>query len=235
MHSASRGNYAPLDAPSQSLLYHEVYTVSMKREFKLAERRRDVAAMYLRGYKQVEIAVKWKVSQPQISYDLKWLHTEWIKAAMLDVNEAKARELARIDALELEYWRSWEESKDPLKKEVKKAVRATAGAEAYVGELREEIEERVGDSRYLDGVRWCIEQRLKIFGVYAPTKVAPTTPDGQTEWTGKADSDLVDEFKRLVAPANAGASGTDTDGTEKAAGTEGNQRKVVDAASGPAV
>ena len=209
--------------------------MSMKRDLKLAERRRDVATMYLRGYKQVEIAAKWKVSQPQISYDLKWLHAEWIGAALMDVNEAKARELARIDALELEYWHSWQESKDPLKREIKTARRGSPDADgkervAYISDLRSEVEERVGDSRYLDGVRWCIEQRLKIFGVYAPTKIAPTTPDGQSEWSGMSDSELQREFERLVQPDAAGAR-INPNGNQTAAGAQGGG--IADAAPAP--
>ena len=29
---------------------------------------------------------------------------------------------------------------------------------------------QVGNPRFLDGLQWCSEQRLKIFGIYAPTK-----------------------------------------------------------------
>ena len=181
--------------------------MSIRRDLKLAERRRDVAHMYLSGYKQVEIADKWRVSQAQISYDLKHIHAEWISAAVMDVGEVKARELARIDAMELEYWQAWKESKDPKKKESKTARRAIEGTAPYISEAREEIEERVGDSRYLDGLQWCVEQRLKIAGAYAPTKIAPTTPDGQSEWRIIAErhgldpekiSEAVKQFRSMI-------------------------------------
>ncbi len=83
---------------------------------------------------------------------------------------------------------------------------------------------RQGNETSVDRILRIMERRAKLIGLDSPTKIAPTTPDGQGEWIGKADSDLVDEFKRLVAPANAGAGRSDTDGTEAAAGDSGADR-----------
>jgi len=38
----------------------------------------------------------------------------WVKSALTDFNEHKARELARIDQLEAEYWRAWQDSKEQM-------------------------------------------------------------------------------------------------------------------------
>ena len=136
--------------------------MGIRRDVRVAERRRDVAAQYLRGTTQAEIAQKWKVSQAQISYDLKYIHAAWMKAAVFDFDEAKARELARIDILEREYWQAWERSQT---KREKTLVEKKTGVQGHdKSQIRRE--EHVGDARFLDGVRWCIEQRLKIFGVY---------------------------------------------------------------------
>jgi len=54
----------------------------------------------------------------------------------------------------------------------------------------------------------------QLIGLYAPTKIAPTTPDGQSEWTGKNDSELIAEFETLLESARARAGGTDSSGTQ---------------------
>lgn len=141
--------------------------MSLTRDVKVAARRRDVADMYLQGYKQVEIAAKHRVSQQMISLDLQTLQREWLQSALMDFDEAKARELARIDRLEREYWQAWQRSLTEQVKTSKRAKESSKDSSKEAGELRES---RTGDERFLSGVRWCIEQRLKIFGVYATDK-----------------------------------------------------------------
>ena len=43
-----------------------------------------------------------------------------------------------------------------------------------------EKETMLGNPAYLAGVMSCIERRCKILGLDAPTKIAPTAPDGKT-------------------------------------------------------
>ena len=69
--------------------------MSLQRDLKIAERRRDVAELYLAGHTQVEIAHKWRVTQATISYDLKYIQAEWLKSAMLDFDRLKARQYSR--------------------------------------------------------------------------------------------------------------------------------------------
>lgn len=136
----------------------------VQRERDLA----DIAQMYLQGKTQVEIAEKLEISQQQVSYDLKILQDRWRKAALRDLDTAKAEQLAKIDELEREYWRAWEESKETYESSVTEKVTAgeTSRLKAY---LRKE--DRVGDPRYLAGVQWCIERRCKLLGLDAPEQV----------------------------------------------------------------
>lgn len=60
-------------------------------------------------------------------------------------------------------------------------------------------------------------QRAQLLGLYAPQKIAPTTPDGMEEWTGKSDSELVTEFEKLLEAQRARA-GDPTGGGTPAAG-----------------
>ena len=76
----------------------------------ISARRREVRRWYLSGKTQPEIAKLLDVSQPTISRDLKYLRIEWIQSAIVDINEAKSKELAKIDVLEVEYWEAWRRS-----------------------------------------------------------------------------------------------------------------------------
>lgn len=138
------------------------------RETEAAERRPKVAERYLNGKRQSEIAEELGVNQATISRDLAALRKEWIKSALIDFNEAKARELTRIDNLESTYWEAWERSLEAFKSKVIKAKGNPRTEEELKTNAEQTLktEDRNGDPRYLQGVQWCIEQRCKILGVY---------------------------------------------------------------------
>lgn len=135
--------------------------------------RAEVASRYLKGDRQVDIAGDLGITQQQISYDLKQIRKAWLESALVDFDQMKALQLARIDNLELEFWEAWERSKESFRKTVTEG-RGTAD---QFREKRPEqakqvvtIEDRIGDPRYLAGIQWCIAERNKIFGFYAPLK-----------------------------------------------------------------
>lgn len=132
---------------------------------KIAKRRQDVAQMYLSGKYQSEIAEYFGVTQRTISNDLKASRKEWIKNAALSIEEVVSRELTRIDALELKYQTAFDRSCILNSKEVDEEGNITKSP---------------GDPRFLAGLQWCVEQRLKIYGGYAPQKAEVSdmrTPD----------------------------------------------------------
>jgi hypothetical protein len=121
---------------------------------------------------QAEIAAKIGVDQSTVSRDLKALHQEWLNSALLDFNEAKAQELAKIDRLEREYWDAWERSKEDAEQitERGRGKGVKEGEERpRPSEFEKTIQRRgqVGDAAFLRGVQWCIEQRCKILGIEA--------------------------------------------------------------------
>lgn len=123
-----------------------------------------IAALYLRGKRQADIAQELGIAQQQVSYDLKEIHKRWRESTLIDINEAKQRELARIDELEIEYWDAWRRScEEKTKTRTEKA--ATGATKASV-----EKDTMLGNPAYLAGVQWCIERRCKIFGIDAPDK-----------------------------------------------------------------
>lgn len=164
---------------------------------EMIERRAGVAADYRRGVTQSALAKKYRVTQATISTDLKAIRKEWQESALIDFDAAKAAELARIDTLESEYWSAWDESR---KKRIKKrgGKKEESGITVRRGNRQVEVPgksvsmsqvdetERDGNPAFLAGVQWCIEQRCKIFGLYAPTRLAghdggplPTPPAPQ--------------------------------------------------------
>jgi hypothetical protein len=124
--------------------------------------------MYLQGKLQAEIAEELGLSQSTISNDLASLHQEWIKTAVSNFDEVKARELARIDQLEREYWQAWQRSLKNEETAIQKQIETAAGLRK---EAMKKARGQAGDPRFLDGIQWCIEQRLKIFGIYEATKL----------------------------------------------------------------
>jgi len=113
--------------------------------------RREISRRYLKGELQWDIANALNIDQAIVSRELKIIQKQWQKDSIFDFNEAKQKELAKIDNLELEYWDSWQTSK---------------------------AERAAGDPRFLNGVQWCITKRCEILGFDAPTKLEHTGKDG---------------------------------------------------------
>jgi hypothetical protein len=125
-----------------------------------------IAASYLRGKRQSDIAKEIGIDQSQVSRDLKIIHKRWRESALVNINEAKHRELAKIDLLEQTYYDAWQRSMN----EITKTTTSKSDKDGSRASIVKE--QRVGDSSYLAGVQWCIEQRCKIFGLYEAAKIS---------------------------------------------------------------
>jgi|SRR5439155_3050682 len=75
-----------------------------QERFQILERRKRVAGMYLQGMKQWEIGRQLNVTQQCIAKDIQALEKEWLASAVVAIDAAKAKELARIDRLERVAW-----------------------------------------------------------------------------------------------------------------------------------
>ena len=129
------------------------------------ERREQVARLYLEGKTQTEIAAKFDVTQATISRDLEAIRQQWVENALVHFDQIKARELARIDKLERENWQAWERSQKDAETVTKKMGKDGDKQATII------TKGQVGDPQFLRGVQWCIEQRLKIYGVYEAVKL----------------------------------------------------------------
>lgn len=147
-------------------------TAHKRTPFEIARDRLVIAEWYCQGIPQHEIADRLGVTRQQIGYDLAMIQVDWAakRDRLLDVH--KAEQLAKIDVLEREHWAEYHRSKQPFTRTVKhaEAVKDKDGPQPTRAVVT--TEERLGDPRHLAGVAWCIEQRCKILGLYAPTRIA---------------------------------------------------------------
>lgn len=146
-----------------------------------AEREHDLvvtAKLYLQGKNHWEIqdaineSHEYHLSRNQITYDIKDLHNRWRESALVSFDEAMAMELAKIDVLEQEYWQAWQRSVG-THREVTKSTEQSGGDKEPWKKSKAVIREKelAGDPRFLEGVRWCIQKRMDIFGLEAPKKL----------------------------------------------------------------
>jgi len=159
---------------------------------QLARDRRRIAELYLEGWLQADIAEELELSQSTISNDLNALHKRWLESSLIDFDQAKAVEIAKVDKLEREYYRAWRASKED--KEI--SVTEKAGGEKPRSKAQIRREGRVGNPSFLSGVQWCIERRCKILGLDAPQKM-------QVLSDNDLDAAIATELARLAAVGEA--------------------------------
>lgn len=134
--------------------------ITLKRENRLLQ----AAEMYLKGTYQHIIAERLGVSKSQINDDLQLIKKRWRESQIIDFNEAKQKELEKIDLLERTYWDAWERSTGEKTK-----TRTSKAGDSSSASIEKEM--LIGDPRFLQGVERCVDMRAKILGTYAPVKV----------------------------------------------------------------
>jgi hypothetical protein len=143
-----------------------------QERFRILERRKRVAGMYLRGMSQWEIGRQLGVTQQCIAKDVHALEKEWLASAVVDIDAAKAKELARIDRLERVAWRAWRRS-------CQRKERATTRLERKLDEDAQKAktvtskatELRDGNPEYLKRVEWCINKRCELLKLNPPQRL----------------------------------------------------------------
>ena len=121
-----------------------------REKLSYTARRREVAKLYLEGWRQIDLAEKFSVTQPTISNDIAAIQKEWLATAVTDHDTRQTEELAKLGNLERKYWE----------------LHAN-GSTAAKG-------------RSLEGIRRIIEIRCKLLGLNAPTKLDVTWRDKLT-------------------------------------------------------
>ncbi|HEY7157935.1 MAG TPA: hypothetical protein VH575_28515 [Gemmataceae bacterium] len=143
-----------------------------QERLRILQRRRRVASMYLRGLSQWEIGRQLGVSQQCIAKDVAALEKEWLAAAVVDLDAAKAKELARIDRLERVAWRAWQRScqrKERASSRLEKKLNDDAQQGKTVTSKQTEL--RDGNPEYLKRVEWCINKRCELLKLNPPQRL----------------------------------------------------------------
>lgn len=149
-----------------------------------------IANMYLRGFDQFDIADEVGISRAQVSDDLRIIRKQWLESTIEDFDEAKAKELTKLDKLEWEAWAAWERSKKDketkeqefisVKDKNKKSKDEDEDEEEKprVAKVKLKKEGQTGNPAYLAIVKDCIKRRCDILGLDAPQKKEHSGKDG---------------------------------------------------------
>lgn len=174
---------------------------------RVLERRKNVAARYLRGEPQWQIAQSFEVDQGTISRDLAAIQALWERDATQALSARKARELAKIDAVEADAWRAWKRSQED-------GIVLESGKRAKFTFKRELRKACAGDPRFLELVLRCVQRRCEICGIEliaAGAGIIVQAIEGlrEEDITGIAPDTSVDSAAPAL-PSPAGGEGEDT-------------------------
>ena len=173
-------------------------TRRLGQETAKAARMAIVVSMYLKA-QPVEVAAKKAKCGVATAYRyLAEARERWLADAKDSIAAHVARQLGRIDHLEREAWEAWEASKGPeliTTKETEEQAPAEGETARPKTKTGKRTRPRLPEARYADTVQWCIAERSKLLGLYKPTKVAQTTPDGSKSW--EPDEQFWDAMRAL--------------------------------------
>lgn len=169
----------------------------------------ELSRLVRRRVPQKEIAVRLGRSRGQISKDVQKLVEQWQKEAVRNVDELRAEELANNRLIEEEAWRGWDLSLQDGGKIVERLPRGEdeqADADPKTGFLKERTSyAQCGDPRFLETLRKLAEDRRKMLGLDAPSRLDVS---GKVE-VEDARARLAAKIDRLAAGTQgAGDSGT---------------------------
>jgi len=139
---------------------------------QVAQRRAEVAELYLEGMTQAEIADRYDLDRSQIAKDLKAIRQQWLESRLANYNDLVNRELAIIEGIELKAMDAWERScEDAEIVKTRKEGRRNAYSETTV-------KGQAGDSQFLRVILDCCKRRCDLLGLDAPKKIAQTDKEG---------------------------------------------------------
>jgi DNA-binding CsgD family transcriptional regulator len=178
-----------------------------KRSALQREKDREViASRVLRGDPQNVVARDLGISPSQVTYDMKKIRAEWRQRAQTAMDEMMGEQLAKIDEIERQAWQAWFRSMQEMstKTQYAKADEQTGQPKPSSAVIR--TDPGMGDPRHLMIVQWCVEQRLRIFGLYAKDKQQfnINVNGGATiNFATMEDAEINDEIERLTRIAMA--------------------------------
>lgn len=158
-----------------------------KRETDLIK----LSEMYLTGHRICDISEEIGVHRETIRRDIKELHKRWKETQLNNLDEFKAKELAKIDELEVAAWEGWRRS---VGKMTKMTHDKGQGGHGPIDKKKGVVWHEAGDVKFLDTVMKCVEKRCKILGLDAPEKNETKFVD---EFSNMSLEDLEKEEKKI--------------------------------------
>lgn len=191
---------------------------------------------YVKGYtiKQIKDEIntaregRYQLSYEQVYKDIQNIHARWIDSYLVNFDQAKAKELAHIDAVEQEYWAAWRRSQEKIEEVESESIKDQQGKAESGGYQRTRVKKkeikRDGSEAYLKGVQWCIEQRCKIMGLLQSTQNINVNWRKEAEANGidpdGVTNELIEQFlsaakTKVVGNGGAGSLGEGAEDTEE--------------------
>lgn len=179
------------------------------RKRNAEERARDiglVARLYLQGRSQRQIAdvlnsragIPYRLSHVSVFHDIQKAQETWLASALIDIDEFKARQLAKLDLVEQEAWEAWEKSKVQGSTTIRRKIEYKADQPQKSdnpGDLTQTKD--AGDIQYLKLALDCVKERNALVGI---TKLAINffTQQAAPPTTEKARDSLQDISKAVT-------------------------------------
>lgn len=154
--------------------------VQQNRKCQIEQRRAEVSRFYLRGATLVEISREVRVSVTTVWKDLQSVRQEWLQSSLRNFDEARARELAKIDEIERQAWIGWNRSLRDWEQRNREISRETGsrsdGSHAASDESAKSKPGRAvktsvarrgqcGNPQFLMVVQQCVSQRCRLLGL----------------------------------------------------------------------
>jgi hypothetical protein len=160
-----------------------------------------IAHLYLRGYSFGQIATtvseerKYSINKTQVARDIAKIRQMWIENATAAYSEAIGRELAKVDALEKEYWDGYDKANGNKTMSLREVVKDNDGVRDR--QLKKVTEQGGLGTEFLKGIQWCIEKRLELLGIQTGNRSLTIS------WQEEAKKDGIDKpdelFEKVVA------------------------------------
>lgn len=188
--------------------------IQLQEQYIDQERRKKVADMYLGGKAQWQIARILGVSEGEVARDLQHLREVWTADFNSTSRDGILEQLAKINLLEETARDAWLRScqtETTQKVTRKKAMRNELVNGKPTGKAKlvlvEEVDDtttrqKIGDPRFLDQIRWCVETRLKLIGALEGTA---NTAQVQICWESlyQPPPKVVDPLEEKIAAVKA--------------------------------
>lgn len=192
----------PIEAERDRLLIAELYLHGLQ-QIKIVE---VINARYCpEGTELKEGGVRYTLSQQSISRDILIMQQRWMQSSLINFNQAKANEIAKIDELEREAWIAWKrsigehrtETKEEMPRRKKRSADAPSGMVQAMRVVKSvtKTETLNGDPHYHDTIKWCIDRRSKLLGLDEPLKLSLVD---ERVPAAMREEDIVDEITKIL-------------------------------------